>query len=166
MTGVQTCALPISPKAPTAGGLIWGVGPIITIPTATDDLLGGKKWAAGPTVVMLKMKNGFTFGFLGSHSWSFAGSSKTADIDLTFFQPFISYVTPQAWTFSVNTESAYNWETKDWSIPVNLTASKLVKLGKKQMASIGGGIRYWAESTDTGSEGWGLRFQFTLLFPK
>jgi hypothetical protein len=31
---------------------------------------------------------------------------------------------------------------KEWGIPVNLTVSKRVKLGKKQMASIGGGIRY------------------------
>lgn len=155
-----------SPKAPTSGGLIWGVGPILTIPTATDDLLGRKKWAAGPTAVFLKMKNGFTFGFLGSHSWSFAGSSNYADINSTFLQPFISYVTPAAWTYGLNTETSYNWDTKEWGIPINLTASKLVKLGKKQMASIGGGIRYWAEPTETGPEEWALRFQFTLLFPK
>jgi len=75
-------------------------------------------------------------------------------------------VTPTAWTYALNTETSYNWDTKEWGIPINLTASKLVKLGKKQMASIGGGIRYWAESTETGPEEWALRFQITLLFPK
>lgn len=155
-----------SPKTPTSGGLIWGVGPIITMPTATDDLLGRKKWAAGPTVVMLKMKNGFTYGFLGSHSWSFAGSSNTADVNSSFFQPFVSYVTPTAWTYALNTETSYDWDAEEWGIPINLTATKMVKLGKKQMASIGGGLRYWVESTESGPEGLAFRFQFTLLFPK
>jgi hypothetical protein len=155
-----------SPKAPTASGLIWGVGPIITMPTATDDLLGRKKWAAGPTIVMLKMSKGFTFGFLGSHSWSFAGSENYPDINSTFFQPFLSYVTPKAWTFSINAETSYDWEAEEWGIPVNLTANKMVKLGKKQIASIGGGFRYWVESTKTGPEGLAFRLQFTLLFPK
>ena len=155
-----------SPKAPTAGGIIWGVGPIITIPTATDDLLGSRKWAVGPTVVLLTMKGQFTLGFLGSHSWSVAGSDDTPDIDLTFLQPFIAYITPQAWTFSVNTESTYNWETKDWGIPINLTATKLVKLGKSQMASIGGGIRYWADSTETGPEDLGPAVSIHPVIPE
>ncbi|MCW8926208.1 MAG: hypothetical protein OQJ84_08130, partial [Xanthomonadales bacterium] len=145
-----------SPKKPTAKGLIWGVGPIITMPSATDDLLGGRKWAAGPTVVLLKMQGPITFGFLGSHSWSFAGSDNTADVNLTFLQPFLSYVTPKAWTYGLNVESTYNWETEDWGIPLNLTVNKMVKLGKSQMASIGGGIRYWLDSTESGPEDFGL----------
>jgi hypothetical protein len=28
------------------------------------------------------------------------------------------------------------------------------------------GARYWAESPDNGPEGWGLRVQLTLLYPK
>ncbi len=43
-----------SPKQPTAGGIIWGAGPVFLLPTATDNLLGGEKWGAGPTAVILK----------------------------------------------------------------------------------------------------------------
>jgi hypothetical protein len=32
-----------SPKKPTAGGLVWGIGPVFLLPTATDDLLGTEK---------------------------------------------------------------------------------------------------------------------------
>ena len=39
----------LSPKAPGPGGIIWGVGPALLLPTATDRLLGSGKWAAGPT---------------------------------------------------------------------------------------------------------------------
>src|SRR5262245_27112706 len=43
-----------SPKEPMASGWIVGAGPAILLPTATDDLLGQKQWALGPTVVALK----------------------------------------------------------------------------------------------------------------
>jgi hypothetical protein len=35
-----------------------------------------------------------------------------------------------------------------------------------QTVSIGGGVRYWADSPSGGPEGWGARVVFTLLFPK
>ncbi len=43
--------------------------------------------------------------------------------------------------------------------------SKVVRLGK-QMISLQGGPRYYVESTPSGPEGWALRANVTLLFPK
>jgi hypothetical protein len=43
-----------SPKAPTAGGRIWGAGPVLLLPTATDEILGSEKWGIGSTAVVLK----------------------------------------------------------------------------------------------------------------
>jgi hypothetical protein len=34
--------------------IIWGAGPIVSFPTASDDILGTKKLSVGPTVVVLK----------------------------------------------------------------------------------------------------------------
>ena len=34
------------------------------------------------------------------------------DIDATFLQPFLSYTTTDAWTFTLNTESTYDWESE------------------------------------------------------
>ncbi|MBY8978032.1 hypothetical protein KHP62_19635 [Rhodobacteraceae bacterium NNCM2] len=42
----------LSPKKPT-DGIIWGVGPVALIPTATDDALGTGKFGLGPTGVAL-----------------------------------------------------------------------------------------------------------------
>ncbi len=58
-----------SPKAPARGGWIWGAGPVFLLPTATDDLLGAEKWAAGPTAVVLKQEKGWTYGMLANHLW-------------------------------------------------------------------------------------------------
>lgn len=154
-----------SPKAPTESGWIWGVGPVFLLPTATDDLLGGEKWGAGPTGVALKQTGPWTYGALFNHIWSFAGDSNRNDIDATFLQPFVSYTTPKAWTFVGNLESTYDWESEQWNVPANFMISKVTRIGG-QLVSIQGGVRYYLESTDTGPEGWGLRAALTLLFPK
>lgn len=153
-----------SPKAPTENGWIWGVGPVFLLPTATDDLLGGDQWGAGPTGVALKQIGPWTVGGLFNHIWSFADENPT-DISSTFLQPFLSHTTPSAVTYSLNTESTYNWKTEEWSVPINATVSKVMKWGN-QLVSVGGGVRYWADSTENGPEGWGARVTFTLLFPK
>ena len=71
--GDTTQSLFFSPKKPTSSGIIWGVGPVFLLPTATDDLLGGGKWGAGPTAVALKQSGPWTYGALVNHIWSFAG---------------------------------------------------------------------------------------------
>lgn len=104
-------------------------------------------------------------GALANHIWSFAGDDDRADVNRTFLQPFASYTTPDAWTFTLQTESTYDWETEQWSVPVNAVASKLTRIGT-QPVSLSGGVRYWAESPESGPEGWGVRVGMTFLFPR
>lgn len=153
-----------SPKAPTAGGWIWGVGPVFLLPTGSEDLLSVKKWGAGPTGVALRQDGPWTYGLLANHIWSFAGSGKQ-DVNATFLQPFVSYTTPTAWSFALNTESTYDWEHKQWAVPINAIVSKVTKVGD-QLVSFGGGVRYWADGPQGGPHGWGLRLSVTLLFPR
>jgi hypothetical protein len=155
----------LSPARPGAGGIIWGAGPVFLLPTATDGLLGGDKWGAGPTAVALKQTGPWTYGVLANHVWSFAGPDGRPDVSSTFLQPFLSYTTPSAWTFALNTESTYDWTSGHWAVPINATVSKLVQLGN-QPVSLAAGVRYWAESPENGPEGFGVRLSMTLLFPK
>jgi hypothetical protein len=154
-----------SPKAPTSDGWIWGAGPVFLLPTGTDDLLTTDQWGAGPTAVVLKQENGWTYGALGNHIWSFAGDNDRSDVNATFMQPFLSYTTPTAWTYTLNTESTYDWEGEEWSVPVNALVTKVTRVGG-QLVSVGGGLRYWVDSPDNGPEGLGVRLVVTLLFPK
>lgn len=155
----------LSPAKPAESGIIWGAGPVFLIPTATDDLLGGEKWGAGPTIVALKQDGPWTYGILANHIWSFAGNSDCSDVSSTFLQPFLSYTTPDAWTFALNTESTYDWKAEQWSVPINFTVSKLVTIDK-QPISFTAGLRYWAEAPENGPEGLGVRLAVTFLFPK
>jgi hypothetical protein len=163
--GDITQSLFFSPKAPTAGGLIWGAGPVFLLPTGSDDQLSARKWGLGPTVVVLKQVGPWTYGAVANHIWGAGGDSARPDVSSTFIQPFLSYTTRDAWTFGINTESSYDWKAKQWSVPINLTVSKLVKFGN-QPVSIGGGLRYWAETPDGGPHDMGLRLSMTFLFPR
>jgi hypothetical protein len=153
-----------SPKAPTSGGIIWGAGPVLLVPTATDSALGGGKLGTGATIVVLKQAGQSTFGFLGNHIWSIAGKSDRGSVSASFLQPFYSYTTKGATTYALNTETTYDWLGDNWLVPINVSISQLVVVGK-QPISVGGGVRYWVASP-TGGPDWGLRFNIALLFPK
>lgn len=163
--GDTTQSLFLSPAKPTEGGIIWGAGPVILLPTATDDLLGSGKWGAGPTAVVLTQRGPWTVGALANHIWSFAGDDDRSDVNSTFLQPFVAYTTKDAWTFTLNTESTYNWEADEWSVPINFQVAKLLVI-EKQPVSLFAGLRYWAASPDSGPDGIGVRAGITLLFPK
>jgi len=150
-----------SPKGSTP---IWGVGPVMLLPTATDALLGGEKWGAGPTGVVLVQEGPWTYGMLANHIWSFAGDGDRDDINATFLQPFVAYTFPRATTVSLNTESSYDWTDSQWTVPLNLQVSQLMRLGS-QPISVGVGGRWYAESSDNGPD-WGLRTTLTFLFPR
>lgn len=154
-----------SPKEPTAGGWIWGAGPVFLIPTASEDALGTEQWGIGPTAVGLKQVGPWTYGALVNHIESVAGEEDRADVSATFIQPFISYITKTKTTISLNTESTYDWENEEWSVPINFNVLQLLKIGP-QIIQVGVGVRYWADSPENGPQDWGARLQLTFLFPK
>ncbi|WP_323844583.1 transporter [Microbulbifer magnicolonia] len=161
--GDTTQSLFFSPKEPV-NGVTWGLGPVFLVPTATEPELGTEKWGAGPTGVVLKQTGGWTIGALVNHIWSFGGRGSRADVDSTFIQPFFAYTTPSAWTYTLQTESTYDWEAEQWNVPVAFLVAKVFKVGK-QTYQIQAGPRYYADSPPTGADNLGFRFNFVLLFP-
>lgn len=151
-----------SPKSPTSGGLIWGAGPAILIPTATENLLGSGKLGLGPTVVVLKQAGQFTFGALANHIWSIAGDDNRSDINLTFFQPFVARNFKGGYALTFNTEFTQNWDFDSSSGFLHLIGSKVFSLGgQTSQLFIGPRIPYG--NANTGE--WGIRGGLTLLFP-
>ena len=159
---VQT--LFFSPR-PGASGLIWGLGPVFLLPTATDDLLGTEKWGVGPSGVVLKQTGHWTYGGLVNHIESFAGESTRTDISSTFINPFISRTFEGGWTMGTQLEHTFDHEndqdTGQWSVFL----SKVTRIGK-QNVSFGIVPRYWYKDTATSPEGFGIRASITLLFPR
>ena len=160
--GDITESLFLSPVAPFHGFIV-GAGPAFLIPTATDSSLGGGKWGAGPTVVVLRQQNGWTYGALLNHIWSFAGPQSRPAVNSTFLQPFLSYTWKNGVSVTGNTESSYNWTARQWTVPLNLAASKVMVLGKQPVSFAIGGREYAVRPS--GGPDWGVRFVVTLLFP-
>lgn len=153
----------LSPKEPVGGWILAG-GPVLGWNTASDERLGTGKWTLGPTVLALRQESGWTYGVLANHLWSIGGNDARADVSATFVQPFLSYTTKTQTTLAINTESSYDWENEQWTVPLNVTVAQLFKVGS-QIMQFQFGPRVYVEKPDGGPE-WGLRAVLTLLFPK
>jgi hypothetical protein len=154
------------PQKTALGTLTYGGGPVVNWPTSTDRLIGSGTLGMGPTGVFLFQESGWTYGALVNHVWGIAETrGRTPDLNNTFLQPFLSYTTPDAWNFAVNTESSYNWTPRQWSVPINWMVAKLTTMGS-QKVQFQAGLRYWAHSPAGGPDGVGARFAVTFLFPK
>ncbi len=160
--GDITQSLFLAKANPRKGEVILGAGPVILIPTYAAFISAGK-WGLGPTAVVLKQQGPWTVGMLANHIWSVGGSG-TRDISTTLLQPFLAYTTKGAWTISCNTESTYDWQQSQWTVPVNASVAKLIRLGMLPV-SIGAGARYYFDSPETGPHGWGARLAVTFIFP-
>lgn len=159
--GDTLLSLWLSPKQSSP---IWGIGPAFLIPTATDSLLGSEKFGLGPTAVVLKQNGPWTYGALANQIWDVAGDDNRDAVSATFMQPFVSHVFPTKTTLTLNSETTYDWQNDEWTVPINFFVSQLFKIGDQPVQAFAG-ARYYVDKPEDGPE-WGLRFGFTFLLPK
>jgi len=146
---------------------IWGIGPSLTMPSATDDQLGSDKWSAGPTAVVLFQPKWGTFGMLGRHLWSFAGASDRADVNQSLLEPFLNYNLPKGWYLITDLVMTGNWRRGSgnaWTVPLGGGVGKLFKIANQTM-NVRTEAYYNLERPDSAPNWqWGFTIQF--LFPK
>lgn len=94
-----------------------------------------------------------------------ADDDRRTEVSVTLVHPSLTHLAITQTTLALDTEATYDWEPEEWTIPINVNVSQMLKLGKLPV-QIGGGIRYWADSPAGGTQDWAFRLQFTLLFPK
>jgi len=158
--------------APKVGhhGLIWGAGPVVTMPTATDPTLGSGQWAAGPTMVVMTQHGPWTVATLWNQQWSMAGrgTASRAEVSKMSIQPAVSYVTHSGLTFRVLSETTANWnaarDADTWTVPVLGMVSKVVRVGVLPVSIQAGGGFYVVHPD--GGPTWQLRSALTMILPK
>lgn len=146
----------------TETDLTWGVGPVLKVPTFTD--VSSDTWAGGITGIVLKQSGPWTKGVLANHLWDLE-NDPTTPTNVTFVQPFVAYSTENAWTYSLQSETTYDWEADSWAIPINASVSKLTMIGGKPV-NLMGGVGYWLKSPEGGPEDWRFRLQAQFVIPK
>jgi hypothetical protein len=155
----------LSPASP--GRIIWGAGPVLLLPSATDDKLGTDKWGAGPSAVALTIRGPWLFGVLANHIWSFAGDSARDDVNTSLIQPFINYNFPGGWFLTSAPIITANWEAdsnQTWTVPVGGGVGRLFFLGC-QPVNTSLQAYYNVEKPDFGAD-WSLRLSVQFLFPR
>ncbi len=149
-----------SPK--DSGDLTWGVGPVVLIPTSTDDSLGAGEWGAGLSAVVLGMPGNWVVGSLFSNVWA-------PDVNLFTWQYFINYNIPGGdglYLTSAPIMTA-DWEADSdnrWTVPIGGGVGKIFKIGKQPVNSQISAY-YNVEKPEFGAD-WQLRLQLQFLFPK
>ena len=155
----------LSPAKPK--GAIWGIGPSITVPSASDKELGSEKWSAGPTGVVLFQPKWGTIGGLARHLGSFAGDSDRKNINQSLFEPFVNYNLPNSWYLISDIIMTANWDLKGsdvWTVPLGGGVGKLFKIGSQAMNAKT--EAYYNVEKPDGAPDWQWGFTIQFLFPK
>jgi hypothetical protein len=156
----------LSPARP--GKVIWGVGPVFLMPTASDDRLGADKWGLGPSAVLLTMPGNWVIGSLFSNVWSTGGSGRE-DVSLFTWQFFVNYNLPNGWYLTSSPIITANWEARTgsdtWTVPVGGGVGKIFRIGSLPPMNFQvQGFYNVAKPNALGRLN--LRVQLQLLFPK
>jgi hypothetical protein len=163
--GDITLSTYFSPSKP--GKLIWGVGPVFGLPTATDDVLGSKKWSAGPAIIMLVQPEGWTLGLIAQNTWSFAGDKERPDVNFFYSQVFLVKNLPNGWYINSAPIITSNWKAasgSQWTVPVGFGAGNLHFFGKLPV-NFQGGYYYYVVKPEGGPM-WQLRAMVIFVLPK
>lgn len=146
---------------------IWGLGPSINMPTASDDALGSGKWSVGPTGVILLQPGWGTYGGLVRHLWSVGGDSDRSPVDQTLIEPFVNYNLDDGWYLITDMIVTCNWRSKAserWTVPLGGGAGKLFTISDQPI-----NMRmeaYYNVARPESAPDWKTELTIQFLFPK
>jgi hypothetical protein len=166
-TGPTTFSAFLAPANPVNGWL-WGIGPVIQIPTISDKTLGSNVWGGGPTGVVVYMKGPWVAGVLVNAVWSFEGTqgSGGTSYNTLLAQPFVNYNFGGGWYVGSSPVITASWpavQNKAWTLPVGGQVGRVIKIGGKLPVNLSLGAYYNMIRPEFGAT-WQLRTQVTLIF--
>jgi hypothetical protein len=145
----------------------WGVGPTLTVPSATDEALGTGKWSLGPSFVFLMERGPWVTGFLIANSWSIGGKSSRPDVNAGVLQPWLYYNFSNGAYVFYEPVITVDWKAEPgekWTVPVGIGVGKIFQIGSQFMnVQIAG---FYNVERPRGSPEWTIRPQIQFLFPK
>jgi hypothetical protein len=147
------------------GEFIWAVGPALVLPTATDGMIGTRKWSAGPAVAGVYTSGPWLVGVVTQNVWSFAGDDDRQGVNLMTLRPVINYSLAGGWYLSSSPSIAANWKATSedrWLVPVGGGVGKVFSVGEQRMSALLESYSHVVSPT-IGPD-WQLRFQLSFLY--
>jgi len=145
----------------------WGVGPVLQFDSASDDILGTGRNAAGIGGVFFSKINNWTVGALLNNVWDVDSSQTRDDVNLTTFQPFANYNLDNGWYVKTGPVITYNHEADSgnkWTVPVGAGFGRVFNWGK-QPVNLSVSAYGFADKPDGGPNAQ-LQAILVFLFPK
>jgi hypothetical protein len=150
---------------PASGSLMWGVGPVLELPTGGESR-GSQKWSVGPSAVVLTQRGPWTLGVLANNVWSIAGDADRQSVNKGLLQYFIVRQLGDGWYVNSAPIITVNWKAgsgQRWVVPFGAGGGKLVFLSRLPV-NIQSQVYYNVVKPDIGPD-WQLRVQVQVLLP-
>jgi hypothetical protein len=154
----------ISPK--DSGAIIWGVGPVVYLPTATDAAIASEKFGLGGSAVVLVTPGPWVIGALATYIASVAGNPARPSINLLDVQYFANYNLPQGWSVGTAPDILLDFSRSSdrWTVPFGLLMVKTFLLSTMALQVQFAGY-YNAVRPDSAPR-WLFRTQFSIVLPQ
>nr|WP_319394506.1 hypothetical protein [uncultured Desulfobacter sp.] len=147
----------------TPSGWIFVGGVQGTVPIASESELSCGQLRLGPEFAAVYMnKKGF-LGAFPQHQWD-VGGWKDKTYAVTNIEIFAGLYLKQGWTLVSNPVLSYDWQEAQWTVPLNLTVKKVLRMGSLPV-QLSAGLDYYVESDDDFCQDWAVTFSITPIVP-
>ena len=110
---------------------MFGVGPLLVTPTASDDALGTSKWQGGAAAVFFDFSSSIVqWGGLVTYQKSFAGDSDASDTSVSIIQPLLFLQLGKGTYLRSAPIWLFDLENETYNIPIGFGIGKVIKSGK------------------------------------
>lgn len=144
-------------------GLLWAYGMVGTLPTATDSKVAGKQLRLGPEILFAKFEKWGVYGIFPSHQWDVAGWSDES-YSTSQVQLFLRFLPGGGWNVGTAPIMNYDWKQQQWTIPLNLSASKTLRFGSTPV-KLELEVNYYVERPDPFAAKWMIGLNVTPVVP-
>lgn len=142
-------------------GLILVGGMQGTIPTGVREL-SSEQLRLGPEFLGAYLNKEGVVAVFPRHQWTVAGGGPYASA--SSLQIFAFKFIEGGWTIGTNPTFGYDWRSNEATIPINLTASKVVKIGSVPV-KIQGQVAYFVANNDAFGQEWTFTLSVTPVVP-
>lgn len=144
-------------------GFIWALGMVGTLPTATSSSVAGKQVRLGPEFVVAQATDWGIVALFPSHQWDVTGWGG-GDFNTSQLQAVVKVLPGGGWSIGSSPILQHNWETQEWTIPLNLTLGKTVVMGKTPV-KLELDANYYVSSPSAFGPEWMIGINITPVVP-
>lgn len=144
-------------------GLIKFVGMVGQLPTATDSDVASKELLLGPEFSLAKFEKWGVYGIFASHMWDVTGWGDES-VSVSSPRPVLVLLPGGGWSVGTAPIMNYDWDSSEWTVPLNLSISKTVIIGKTPWR-FGLEANYYVERPDAFGPEWMIGINITPVVP-